>query len=157
MHLSSFPDFMFFPVSETLVIATSAQKWKSTSILPVINLYSFLHCSNHLNTGQVWYLNGFVSKGGLKTGHKKPVYGPKSPVFEWSAKSHDFTTWIPDTHTVQYSDESGIQVFGTQMVTSVLCCTLNPLCTTPYSKVSRFGRVVGQKVGIIIMLSTVLS
>ena len=34
---------------------------------------------------------------------KKPVYGPKCPVFEWSAKSRDFTTWIPDTHTVLYS------------------------------------------------------
>ena len=43
------------------------------------------------------------SNGGLKTGLKKPDYGPKCSVFEWSAKSCDFTIWIPDTHTVQYS------------------------------------------------------
>ena len=30
------------------------------------------------------YLNG-----GLKIGLKKPVYGPKCPVFEWSSKSRD--------------------------------------------------------------------
>ena len=48
---------------------------------------------------------------------KKPFYGSKLSVFKWSAKSRDFTIWIPDTHTVQYSDESGIQVFGIQMVT----------------------------------------
>ena len=56
--------------------------------------------SNHLNTGLVWYSNGsFVSgcqtvrylNGGLKTGLKKPVYGPKCLVFKWSAKSCDFT------------------------------------------------------------------
>ena len=46
----------------------------------------------------VWYSNG-----GLKTGQKKPVYGPNCPAFEWSTKSHDFTILIPDTHTVQYS------------------------------------------------------
>ena len=37
---------------------------------------------------------------------------------KFSAKSHDFndfTIWIPDMYTVQYSDESGIQVFGIQM------------------------------------------
>ena len=43
------------------------------------------------------------SNGGLKTGLKKPDYGPKCSVFEWSAKSCDFTIWIPDTHTIQYS------------------------------------------------------
>ena len=52
-----------------------------------------------------------------KLDQKKPVYGPKCLVFEWSAKSCDFTIWIPDTHTVRYSDESDIQVFGIQMVT----------------------------------------
>ena len=31
------------------------------------------------------------SNGGLKTGLKKPVYGPKCAVFEWSAKSCDVT------------------------------------------------------------------
>ena len=38
-----------------------------------------------------------------KANWKKPVYGPKFLVFEWSAKSHDFTIWIPDAHTIQYS------------------------------------------------------
>ena len=56
--------------------------------------------SNHLKSGLVWYSNGrFVSgcqlvlysNGGLKTGLKKPVNGPKCPAFEWSAKSCDFT------------------------------------------------------------------
>ena len=57
--------------------------------------------SNHLNTELVWYLNSrFVSgcqmvrylNGGLKTVLKKSAYGPKFPVFEWSAKSRgDFT------------------------------------------------------------------
>ena len=46
-----------------------------------------------------------------------PDYGPKCPVFECSPKSHDFTTWMPDTHTVRYSDESRIQVFNIQTVT----------------------------------------
>ena len=40
----------------------------------------------------VWYSNG-----GLKTWLNKPVFGPKCPVFYWSAKSHDFSMWIPDT------------------------------------------------------------
>ena len=47
---------------------------------------------------------------------KKPVYGPKCTLFEWAAKSRDFTIWIPDNQTVRYSDESGIQVLGIQMV-----------------------------------------
>ena len=51
---------------------------------------------------------------------KKPVYGPKCLVFEWSAKARDFTIWIPVTHTVQNSDESDIRVFGIQMVTVVV-------------------------------------
>ena len=42
--------------------------------------------------------------------------GTKFPVLEWSAKSSEFPIWIPDTHTVKYSDESGIQVFSIQMV-----------------------------------------
>ena len=83
--------------------------------------------SNHLKTGQVWYSNGRCvsgcqmvrySNGGLKTGLKKSVvYVPKCLVFEWSPKSHDFTIRIPETHTVQYSDDSSIQVFSIQMVT----------------------------------------
>ena len=56
------------------------------------------------------------SNGGLKPGLKKPVYGPKCLAFKWSAKSGGFTIWIPDIHTV-HNDESGIQVFGIQMVT----------------------------------------
>ena len=49
--------------------------------------------SNHLNTGPVWYSNGWF------------VFGRwNGPVFQWSAKSCDFTIWIPDTHTVRYSD-----------------------------------------------------
>ena len=48
--------------------------------------------------------------GGLETGLKKPVSGPKCPVFKWSTKSHDFILWILDTPSVRYSDESGIQV-----------------------------------------------
>ena len=31
------------------------------------------------------------NSGGLKTGLKQPVYGPKCTVFKWSAKSRDFT------------------------------------------------------------------
>ena len=33
----------------------------------------------------------------------RPVYDPKCPVFKWTAKSCDFTIWIPDTHSVRYS------------------------------------------------------
>ena len=33
------------------------------------------------------------------------------------AKSFVITIWILDTHTVPYSDESSIQLFGIQMVT----------------------------------------
>ena len=81
-----------------------------------------------MNTGLVWYSNtrfvvGFqmvkYSNGGLKTGLKNPVYGPKCTEFKWSAMSHDFNIWIPETHTVRYSDESSIKVFGIQMVTIV--------------------------------------
>ena len=38
--------------------------------------------------------------------------GPKCPVFNWSAKSRDFTIWIPDTHAVRYSD--GYCTFNSQ-------------------------------------------
>ena len=57
------------------------------------------------------------SNDGPKNGLKKPGYGPKCLVFKWSAKSRDFTIWIPNTQTVLYSDESGIPVFDIQMVT----------------------------------------
>ena len=50
----------------------------------------------------------------LKTGLKKPVNGPKCQEFKWSAESHDFTNRLPDTHSVQYSDEISIQVLGIQ-------------------------------------------
>ena len=70
--------------------------------------------SNHLNTGLIWYLNGrFVLKCVLfgciqmvvwKPDWKKTVYGPKCPVSKWSTKSHDLTLWMPDSHTVRYSD-----------------------------------------------------
>ena len=73
--------------------------------------------SNHLNTRLVWYSNGrFVSgcqifrysNGGLKTRLKNPVYGPKCPVLESSAKSRDYHL-KSDNHTVRdlgvrYSD-----------------------------------------------------
>ena len=34
-------------------------------------------------------------------------------------KSRNFIIWIPNTHIVQYSDESSIQVSGIQMVTVI--------------------------------------
>ena len=64
-------------------------------------LASIILYTNHLNTGRVQYLNGrFVSgcqmvlysSNGLKTGLKKACIWLKYYVFEWSAKSHDFTT-----------------------------------------------------------------
>ena len=42
------------------------------------------------------------SNGVLKTRLKKPVYGPKCPVFELSVKSRDLTIWILDTKSVRY-------------------------------------------------------
>ena len=96
--------------------------------------------SNHLNTGVVWYSNGrfvpdcqmvWYSNGCLKTGLKKPIYCPKCPVIKWSIKSHDFTIWILNTHTVQFSDESGIQVFGIQLVTVLSIICFRPYCPSP--------------------------
>ena len=78
-----------------------------------ISIPTIFGYSNHLKTRLVWYSNGrFVSgcqmvwylNGSLKTGLKKPVYGPLCLVFKWSDESCDFTIWIPDTHTVCYSD-----------------------------------------------------
>ena len=40
--------------------------------------------------------------GGLKTRLKTPVYGPKCPVFVWSAKSHVLTIWISDTQRLVF-------------------------------------------------------
>ena len=51
-----------------------------------------------------------LSNGGPITGLKKPVCDPKCRILKYSAKSCDFTIWIPDTHTVWYSYESGIQM-----------------------------------------------
>ena len=42
----------------------------------------------------VRYLNG-----GLQTEMEKACHGPKCPVFKWTAKSRDFTTWKLDTHS----------------------------------------------------------
>ena len=98
----------------------SGQRWPSWNI--------FLDYSNHLNTGLVRYSNGWFVSGcqmvqytndGLKTGLKKPVYGPNCLVFKWSVKSCDFTIWIPDTPSVWYSNESSIRVSGIQMVTVI--------------------------------------
>ena len=70
-------------------------------------VFGFLLYSDHLNIRLVWYSNGrFVPgcqmvwclNGGLKTRPKRPVYGPKCLVFQWSTKSRDLTLWIPDTH-----------------------------------------------------------
>ena len=42
----------------------------------------------------------------------------KTPV-QMSAKSRDFANWLPDTQTVQYSGEFGIQVSVIEMVTAL--------------------------------------
>ena len=60
----------------------------------------------------VRYLNA-----GLKTGLKKACLWSKMYGIQLTAKPHDFTIQIPDTHTVWYLDESVIKVFGTQMLT----------------------------------------
>ena len=75
--------------------------------------------SNHLNTGLVWYSNGrfvnscqmvWYSNGNLKTGLKKPVYGPKCTIFEW-LPSHvtllfDYQT--PSLSGIQINSISGV-------------------------------------------------
>ena len=54
---------------------------------------------------------------------KKPVYGQKWQVFEWSAKSCGYTIWIPDTHTVWYSDGyCTLEVCGLKEKRSYLLC-----------------------------------
>ena len=59
-----------------------------------------------------------------KPDQRESVYCPKCPLFEWSAKSHDFTIWILDTHTVRYSDDSSIQVFCIVVLfrSPLFCC-----------------------------------
>ena len=71
----------------------------------IVNTF-FSNAVTILNIGLVWYSNGrFVSVCQIwMVVWKRPVYVSKCPVFEWSAKSHDFTIWIPDTHRVWYSD-----------------------------------------------------
>ena len=80
--------------------------------------------SNHLNT--VWYSNGifvssyqmvWYSNGGLKANQAEKVCLWSKMSGIWMVHQfRDFTIWIPDTHTVWYSGESCIQVFGNQMV-----------------------------------------
>ena len=80
--------------------------------------------SNHPNTRLVEFSNDrFVPSCQVysKPKWKKPVYGPKCPIFKWSAMSPDFTIWIPDTQSIWYSDESGIWVSSIQMVTVIEC------------------------------------
>ena len=105
---------------------------------------------NHLNTRLIWYSNGwFVSGcqmvrysiGGLKTWLRKPVYGPKCPVFEWSAKPLNFTIWILGTNIVRYSAELGIQVIGIQMVTVFYKIATGPDCKCCWCTVLWFVQV----------------
>ena len=51
---------------------------------------------------------------------------PKQPYVVRSLPFEYWTIWIPDNHSVQYSDKSGIQVSGIQMV------------TVAYNKILRF-------------------
>ena len=53
---------------------------------------------------------------------KKPVYGPKCPVFEWPP-SHLILPFVYQTTIL-----SGIQVFGIPMVTVLRCSTLRVYC-----------------------------
>ena len=77
--------------------------------------------SNHLKTGLVWYSNGrFVSgcqmvrysNGGLKTGLKKSQLMVQNVRYSNSPPSHVTLPFEYRTPT-----QSGIQVFGIQMVT----------------------------------------
>ena len=66
------------------------------------------------------------SNGGLKTGLKKPVYGPKCPAFKWFVKSRDYHLNTKHLYS-PVSDESGIQVFSIQMVTVKWSKLLKPI------------------------------
>ena len=59
---------------------------------------------------------------------KKPVYSPKCWVFEWFAKSNDFTIWIPGTHTVRYS---GVRYSGGYCKHSIHKCNYKLLKFQP--------------------------
>ena len=62
---------------------------------------------------------------------KKTANGPKWLIIKWSPKSRDLPIWIPDTHTVRYSDESSLQVFSIWMVTvlkSVATWAITKIC-----------------------------
>ena len=65
--------------------------------------------------------NGPVFKWHLNTGQKKSgiqmFMQPKQPYVVRSLPFEYRTICIPDNHSVQYSDESGIRVSGIQMVT----------------------------------------
>ena len=76
------------------------EHFKKSSEFSYICRYQY---SNHLYTELVWYSNG-----GLKTGLKKARFWSNSRVIKRSTKSCDIIILILDTHTVQYSDESGI-------------------------------------------------
>ena len=83
----------------------------------IVTKHSFIKYShsNHLNTLLVWYLNGrFVSgcqmvrhsNGSLKTGLKKPVYGPKCPVFSqvmWVYHLNTRHPYCPVFRWIRYS------------------------------------------------------
>ena len=80
MNFQSFSLFFQMFLSSSLFTVQSKNLVK-TKLISVNTLYT-----NHLNTGLGWYWNGrFVSgcemvqysNDGLKTGLKKPVYGPK--------------------------------------------------------------------------------
>ena len=49
------------------------------------------------------------SNGGLKTELKKSLFMVQNVRYSNGSPSHMTTIWIPDTYTVQYSDESGVQ------------------------------------------------
>ena len=77
------------------------------------HLYFLIHKSNSFSLKrnkhsfhfiQMVDLCPVVNRSGIqmvvwKPDWKKPVNGPTCPVFKWSAKSHDFTIWIPNTLT----------------------------------------------------------
>ena len=73
------------------------------------------------NTATIWIpdLSG-IKMVGIWMGVWKPdwksLFMAQNVVFKWSAMSHDFAIWIPDTH-LQFLEEFGIQVLGIQMVT----------------------------------------
>ena len=99
--------------------------------------------SNHLNTRLVWYSNGrFVSgrqmvrnsNGGLKTGQKKLVYGPKCPVFEWSAKASDYYLKTRHPYCTPCTVFRWIRYSGVQYSNGHYNLTLHTCLETGYKK-----------------------